>query len=119
MDVHSLWLSLPDSTDHTATHEAARRHLEGWLTPHRVGDALTMIAELVHHVQSNGDSGELILSRHDDTLLIEVVARSPASARTPADGGPLRMRSARPHTWGSHPTADGVVVWVQMPVDSP
>ncbi|WP_229070914.1 hypothetical protein [Actinoplanes sp. DH11] len=117
--MNSLWLSLTDSTDHPAIHKATREYLEGWLTPRRVSDALTMVTELVHHVEGTGRRSELILSRHDNTLLIEVVAQGFPPARAPADGNPSRTQPTRAHNWGTHPTTTGVVVWAEIPLDNP
>jgi hypothetical protein len=114
--MNSLWLSLTGSTEHLAIHGTARRYLEGWLTPHRVRDAVTVITRLVHHVQNADHRGELILSHHDDTLLIEVVTHRPAAGK-PADEPPLGTQPAPVHNWGAHPTSTGVVIWAEMRLD--
>lgn len=115
--MNSLWLSLTGGTDHHAIHGTARRYLEGWLTPDRVNDAVTVITRLVRQVRDADDGGELILSRHDDILLIEVVTRRSSAAGRSADEHPPGAQPAPVERWGAHPTSTGVVVWAEMQVD--
>lgn len=121
--MNSLWLSLTDGTDEPAIHEAIHKYLEGWLTPYLVRDALTLITDLVGRLsRSDGHTGELILSRHDNSLLIEVVDRPEHPAQTAGDNGIidglLQVPPLLACTWGTHSANIGTLVWVVMPLDS-
>ncbi|MEU4623605.1 hypothetical protein AB0G04_27010 [Actinoplanes sp. NPDC023801] len=101
----SLWLSFPDPTGGTGTREPVRRYLDGRLTREVLDDVLAVVAGLV---RENPRGGELILSHRDDTVLIEVLRRTPA--------GPAVTSSASGHVHGAHPAGTGSVVWVEVPV---
>lgn len=121
--MNSLWLSLTTDTDQPAVSEATRRYLDGWLTAQQISDALTVITELVHRTATTGHGSELVLSRHDDTLLIEVIdrARQPKPAARDGRSGDNHLSPPSPaaYTWGTHPTTTGTVTWVAMPIHVP
>src|SRR4051794_24492169 len=115
----SLWLSLTTGLDQSALRRTTRGYLDGWFAAQQISDALVVITELVRRAEATGRSGELILSRHDDTLLIELTHRTSQRGSTPAADDPLHTLVPGAYTWGTHPTNTGTVIWVAMPADVP
>ncbi|MEU4424491.1 hypothetical protein AB0F81_28050 [Actinoplanes sp. NPDC024001] len=109
----SLWVSFAGDSDRAVVRESARRFLDGWLTPGLVEETLTVIGELVTDVLRHAGSGELVLSRRDSTVLVEVLDRFSAG-----DGRPPVV-PAHACGWGAHPAGAGQVVWVEMPLAEP
>ena len=103
-------MSFRDDWDGPVVREAAGRFLAGWLPAGLVGDTLAVIDEVVGDALRHARGGELVLSRRDDTVLVEVAGRD-----RPAGESHLPTVSARARAWGTYPLADGRVLWVEMP----
>ena len=106
--------------------QAARQALIDWQHPDLVDDALVVISELVQNVLQHTDGGgELVLTRRDHAVLIEVFD---SSATPPRVYGPdprrlggrgLLIVAAVTLEWGTRPAPTGKVVWALMPVTQP
>lgn len=111
----------PDA-DGAAIRHTAGPVLTAWQTPGLAEDTLLVIAELVHNVlQHTERGGELVLTRGDDAVLVEVADHSSLLPRPyPPDnrregGRGLLLVEALACRWGSRRTLGGKVVWARMP----
>ncbi|MEU4693814.1 hypothetical protein [Actinoplanes sp. NPDC023714] len=94
--MNSLWLSSADLTG------GAAPRLRSWLPPDLAERAATVIDDLT----ARTGGGEVILSRREDVLLVEVVHRH----REPITvGGRLSALHC-----GSHTTDTGGVLWAEI-----
>ncbi|MBO3742709.1 hypothetical protein [Actinoplanes flavus] len=102
----SLWLSVRAGTDLAGLRASARAHLDGQLDSGHLDEALTVIAALVRHADGEG---QLIVSRRDDNLLIELMTRRVPDSPAPSPPTPC-------WTYGAHATGTGGVIWAELAV---
>ncbi|GGN12537.1 hypothetical protein FHR83_003606 [Actinoplanes campanulatus] len=102
----TLWLSFCAGTDLAGLRASARAHLDGQLGSEHIDEALTVIAALVDHA---GGEGELIVSRRDNSLLIELVTRTVVDGSPPSPPTPC---------WacGAYSTGPGGVIWAELEI---
>ncbi|GAA0433999.1 hypothetical protein Aca07nite_01220 [Actinoplanes capillaceus] len=102
----SLWLSFGAGTDLAGLRASARTHLDGHLGGGHLDEALTVITALVDHA---GGEGELIVSRRDNNLLIELVTRTVVDGSPPIPPTPC-------WTHGAYSTGARGVIWAELEI---
>jgi anti-sigma regulatory factor (Ser/Thr protein kinase) len=123
----SVRLRFEHSAPAASARSTARRALEAWKATQVLDDLLLVVTELVQNVSrhtSNG--GELVLSLHGDTILVEVRDASPVlphmckqdPRRVGGRGLPVVAAVAR--RWGARTSSwagrAGKVVWAELAV---
>jgi hypothetical protein len=115
--------------DHRAPAAVARKlargALEAWKATYLLDDLLLVVTELVQNVtRHTANGGELVLSRHGDTVLVEVRDASPVLPKVgPRDprrpgGRGLALVAAVARRWGTRTASwagrRGKVVWAEL-----
>ena len=120
MSVSQLVLEARTPRQVTEARRALRRQLERWHCD-RADDGLLVFSELVTNAVHHAGGADQVTVIHGEQMLrIEVRDHSPAVPRERRTGdttggfglGLVRQLSQR---WGWEPTADGKVVWSDVP----
>lgn len=123
--MEELRLPLTHDTPTSTARRACERVLDEWDLSERTDDVLLVTTELVQNVsQHTDDGGELHLSLHNDTILVEVTDTNPAVPTMPkkdhtrVGGRGLLLVAAVAQRWGTRPAAwagrRGKVVWARL-----
>jgi hypothetical protein len=106
-------MSLTGPAGHLRVREPVRGFLDGTVPPQLLDDTITVAGELVRDALQHTGGAELILSRRDDAILIEVVDRDPRPRRM------LSSVTSRARICGTNRLGAGTVVWAEMPRSAP
>ncbi|MFG1923288.1 hypothetical protein [Cryptosporangium sp. NPDC048952] len=115
----SLWLSFSGKTKSATAAGAAgaaRPFLASSFPPPAVAEITAVITQVIGQVLDRSPGGgELIVSRREDTMLIEILDQHPAS-KHPTTGPNNSRTSSVPSTCGSLAVAGGTVTWIEIPL---
>ncbi|GIF01140.1 hypothetical protein [Paractinoplanes rishiriensis] len=116
--MNSLWMSFSSRADDAKVRESAQTFTETWLATPLIEEVQRVIMELINDTLThNPEGGELIISRRDDTILIEVLDRGTRHGPCVlnlAGRNAAPAAAALPFTRGIHRLSLGRVTWAEM-----